>query len=118
MSLLDRWNVEVLLYLEEAVVDKDGNIHTQPSKTPIPLKVWIAPLSQSGTSARRAEQDNEGFETEQVLRMRLRRQDHGLHIGAQSYIEYEGQRWSIFGDRLIYRGSPRTLHHDYTLRRS
>ena len=118
MSLLDRWNTEVLVYLEEAVEDRDGNIRTRASAEPIPLKVWIAPVSQSGTSARRAEQDNEGYETEQVLRMRLLRKDHGLKIGAQSKVEFEGRVWSVFGDRTEYRGSPRTYHHDYTLRRA
>lgn len=118
MSQLDRWNAEVLVYLEEAVEDRDGNIRTRASKTPTPLKVWIAPVSQSGTSARRAEQDNEGYETEQILRMRILRKDHGLRIGAQSKVEFDGQVWSVFGDRTVYRGSSRTEHHDYTLRRS
>ncbi|OIR43204.1 hypothetical protein [Corynebacterium sp. NML120713] len=118
MSLLDQWNKEVEVYLEEAVTDRDGNIRTRPSKEPVKLKVWLAPVGQSGTSARRAEQDNEGYETEQVMRMRLRRRDHGVHIGAQSKVVFDGQTWSVFGDRVIYRGSARTKHHDYTLRRS
>lgn len=118
MSLLDRWNAEVLVYLEEAVEDRDGNIRTRAAKEPTPLKVWVAPIGQSGTSARRAEQDNEGYETEQVMRMRLLRKDHGLKIGAQSKVLLDGQVWSVFGDRTMYRGSPRTKHHDYTLRRA
>lgn len=118
MSLLDRWNAEVLVYLEEAVEDRDGNIRTRASSTPTPMKVWIAPVSQSGTSARRAEQDNEGYETEQVLRMRLLRKDMGLNIGAQSKVEIDGEVWSVFGNRTRYMGSDRTRHHDYTLRRA
>lgn len=118
MSLLDRWNTEVLVYLEEAVEDRDGNIRTRASDTPTPLKVWLAPVSQSGTSARRAEQDNEGYETEQVLRMRLLRKDMGLNIGAQSKVELDGEMWSVFGNRTKYRASNRTHHHDYTLRRA
>lgn len=118
MSQLDRWNTEVLVYLEEAVEDRDGNIRTRASKEPTPLKVWVAPVSQSGTSARRAEQDNEGYESEQVLRMRLLRKDEHLKIGAQSKVLLDGQIWSVFGDRTVYRGSSRTHHHDYTLRRA
>lgn len=118
MSLLDQWNVEVLVYLEEEVKDRDGNIRTRASDTPTPMKVWIAPIGQSGTSARRAEQDNEGYETEQVLRMRLRRKDMGIRIGAQSKVEFNGETWSVFGDLTEYRGSSRTHHHDYTLRRA
>ena len=118
MSLLDKWNAEVLVYLEEAVTDKDGNIRTRASKEPTPLKVWISPVGQSGTSARRAEQDNEGYETEQVLRMRVRRKDMGLKIGAQSKVLIDGQLWSVFGDKQYYRASRRTGHYDYSLRRS
>ena len=118
MSLLVRWNAEVLVYLEEAVEDRDGNIRTRAAKEPTPMKVWLAPVSQSGTSARRAEQDNEGYETERVLRMRLLRKDMGVKIGAQSKVEIEGEMWSVFGDRTQYRASNRTHHHDYTLRRA
>lgn len=106
------------MYLEEQVEDRDGNIRTRASSTPTRMKVWIAPLAQSGTSARRAEQDNEGYESEQVYRMRVRRQDHGVYIGAQSKIVINGQVWSVFGDKYEFRGSPRTHHQDYYLRRS
>lgn len=118
MSLLDRGNADIELYQEELVFDKDGNAHTQAAKVPTPLRVWLAPIGQSGTSARRAEQDNEGFETEKVMRMRLLRKDHGLEIGAQAKVVFEGQEWSVFGDRTKYMGSPRTAHHDYMLRRA
>lgn len=118
MSLLDRSNATVLLYPEEVVTSRDGNTFTRAAKEPIEIDVWIAPVGQSGTAARRAEQDNEGFETEKVLRMRvLRRNHHGI-IGAQSKIEWEGRKYSIFGDATVYMGSPRTAHVDYTLRRA
>lgn len=118
MSQLDRANARVKVFLEEAVEDRDGNIRTRASEEPIELDVWIAPLAQSGTSARRAEQDNEGYESEQMYRMRLLRKDMHIQIGAQSKVEWAGVMWSIFGDRLEFRGSSRTAHHDYTLRRS
>lgn len=118
MSLLDKYNAEIDLYPEEVVTDVDGNIRTRASKTPIPLKVWLSILNQSGTAARRAEQDNEGFETEQVMRMRLRRKDEYIKIGAQSKIVWEGNTWSLFGDKIPYMGSPRTKHLTYTIRRS
>lgn len=118
MSLLDRGNKDVILYPEEVVKDRDGNTRTRASKVGIPLRVWIAPVGASGTSARRAEQDNEGYETEKQRRMRLRRQDDHIHIGAQSKIEIDGQIWSVFGDVTEYLGSPRTQHKDYMLRRA
>lgn len=118
MSLLDRGNQSIVLYPEEAVVDGDGNIRTRASKTGIPIRVWLQPQGQSGTAARRAEQDSEGYESEKVLRMRLRRQDRGLQIGAQSAVEFNGQRWSVFGDEWVYQGSERTKHRVFNLRRS
>lgn len=118
MSLLDRHNAEVILYPEEAVKDMDGNIRTRASKTGIPLKVWLAVQNQSGTASRRAEQDNEGFETERVMRMRVLRKDSHIEIGAQAKVEWEGRMYSVFGDAIPYIGSPRTRHFDYTLRRA
>lgn len=118
MSLLDKGNADVLLYPEEVVTDVDGNVRTRAAKEPIPLRVWLAVQNQSGTASRRAEQDNEGFETERVMRMRVRRQDEHIEIGAQAKIEWEGKMFSVFGDAIPYIGSPRTRHMDYTLRRA
>src|SRR5699024_4583433 len=118
MSLLDRGNEDVILYQDEVGTDRDGNTSMRPSKVGIPLRVWLAPVGASGTSARRAEQDNEGYETEKHMRMRLRRRDEHIQIGAQSQVEIDGQIWSVFGDATEYLGSPRTKHKDYMLRRA
>lgn len=118
MSQLDKWNCEVILYLEEAVRDSDGNVRTRASSSGIPLRVWIAPVGQSGTAARRAEQDNEGYETEKVLRMRLLRKDYHLEVGAQSKVLLDGKMYSVFGDVTHYRANHRTAHKDFMLRRA
>lgn len=119
MSQLDNWNAEVEYFPEEVVIDMDGNTRTQPSSVGIPLKVTLQPQGQSGTAARRAEQDREGFESEEVMRMRLRRRDDNkYHIQAQSRIRWNGDWWSVFGDRKPYMGSERTRHNIYMLRRS
>jgi hypothetical protein len=116
MSLLDRGREDIIVYLEETVTDIDGNIRTRPSVTGIPAKATIQIKGQSGTSARRSEQDNEGYESEEVYRMRLPRSFPHL-IGAQSQIEWNGQRWAVFGNPQVYNGSPRTAHIDYTIKR-
>lgn len=118
MSLLDKGNINAVLYPEEVVIDRDGNTRTQASKVGIPIRAWIQPQGQSGTAARRAEQDNEGYETEQVIRLRLPRGYEKYEIGAQAKIEINGQMWSVFGDVILHLGSPRTKHKIYTLRRS
>lgn len=118
MSLLDKGNIDGILYPEEAVTDADGNVRTRAASEGIPVRLWIQPQGQSGTAARRAEQDNEGYEIEQVLRVRFARRFEHLEVGAQAKIEIEGQVWSVFGDVVKHLGSPRTRHKVYTLRRS
>ncbi|AEV52090.1 hypothetical protein [Rhodococcus phage RGL3] len=118
MSLLDRGNETVFVYLEEVVEDRDGNKRSRPGKTPIKVEnVTLQPVGQSGTSARRAEQDNEGYESEQVFRMRLPRSFKTI-IPAQSMVMWNGNRYAVFGDAKRYNGSRNTAHNDYSLRRS
>lgn len=118
MSLLDKGNQDIILFPEEVVTDRDGNTRTQASKVGIPMRAWIQPQGQSGTAARRSEQDNEGYETEKTYRMRLRRKDHHIEIGAQAKVELNGQIWTVFGDEWTYQGSSRTQHRVVLLRRS
>lgn len=121
MSLLDtgaRYQ-PVVVYPEEMVFDSDGNKRTRPSSTPINAIARFQVANQSGTSARRAEQDNEGFETEKVYRMRFPRsftKEHGI-LGAQSEIVWRGQRWALFGDATEYDSSPALNRVDYTIKR-
>ncbi|QBJ00209.1 head-to-tail stopper [Mycobacterium phage Pharaoh] len=121
MSLLDtgaRYQ-SVTVYPEEMVIDSDGNKKTQPGKVGIPALARLQVANQSGTSARRAEQDNEGYESEKVYRMRFPRsftKEHGI-LGAQSQIEWRGQRWALFGDATVYESSPALSRVDYTIKR-
>lgn len=116
MSLLDYGNEDVVVYLEEVVTDADGNTKTRPSTTGIPTKARIDPQNQSGTSSRRAEQDNEGFETEEVYSIRFPR-SFSYEIGSQSQIEWLGVRWAVFGKPRRYTRSPRTAHTSYVMKR-
>ena len=91
---------------------------SSPARTsPTRYKVWarFQVQGQSGTSARRAEQDNEGYESEKVYRIRLL--DHPQEIGAQSVLEWRGERWAMFGDVNRYISSDRTAHEIYTIKR-
>lgn len=116
MSLLDRNHPEdVIVYPEEVVTDMDGNIRTRPSAVGFPAKARMQPLGQSGTSSRRQEQDNEGFESERVYNIRFPR-DMPL-LGAQTQIEWRGVRWALFGTEVLYNNSPRTRHVTYTIKR-
>ncbi|MGW6624206.1 hypothetical protein ACWF99_23515 [Nocardia sp. NPDC055002] len=119
MSLLDSANQDVLVFLEETVTDMDGNTRTRPAKVGIPARARIQVQGQSGTSARRSEQDNEGFESEKVYKIRFPRAFDAQYgeLGAQSEIEWRGQRWAVFGDINLYTGSRNTAHTDYTIKR-
>src|SRR5690606_21415106 len=117
MSILDHGNELVRIYPEIETTDEDGNIITKPSDTAIEVKVLLQVQPASGTSARRAEQDNEGFESEMNYRMRMPRSFKQI-LGAQSRVEWKGQYWAINGDAQIYNGSRRTAHVDYTIRRT
>lgn len=121
MSLLDSGAKyeECLVYLEEVSRDRDGNTRTQPSETGVPAKARFDILGQSGTSSRRQEQDNEGFETEKVYSIRFSRESERRlgPIGAQSRLEWRGEQWHIFGDVNRYTRSRRTSHTTYTVKR-
>ena len=117
MSLLDRGTEDILVFMEEVVADEDGNIRTRPSKTGVPARARIQVLGQSGTSSRRQEQDNEGYETERVYSIRLSSDWPYGEIGAQARISWRGEYWAIFGPPNRYNSSPRTSHITYTIKR-
>lgn len=116
MSLLDKFNENIIVFPETVVTDPDGNPYTKPSDVGVPVRAMIQLRAQSGTSARRSEQDNEGFETESAYRMRL---PLGFPVlGAQARVEWRGEYWSVIGDVQMFMGSRRTAHNDYTIRRT
>jgi hypothetical protein len=121
MSLLDwKTNETVTVYPQEEYVDSDGNINLRASAIGITVPAEVQPARQSGTSARRSEQDNEGYETEETYRVRFPRSvDAQLgRLGPQSQLDWEGHRWYFVGFPTKYNGSVRTRHRDYQIRRS
>jgi hypothetical protein len=117
MSLLDTGREIVTIYQEIETTDSDGNTITKAGPTGVETIAAVQLAAQSGTSARRAEQDNEGFESEQVYRLRLPR-SFTMVIGAQAQVEWLGVRWSIIGKPRRYNGSNTTAHTDYIIRRN
>lgn len=120
MSLLDRCDgfEAVTVYPEEVYFDADQNQMTRASSTGIHAEARWQIQGQSGTSSRRAEQQEEGFETERVYTIRFPR---GFPIlGAQSKVKRDatGEVFSLFGDAQYYNGSRRTSHVVYTVRRA
>lgn len=128
MSLLDnsRQYEPCVVYPEETYLDDDGNKMTRCSDTGIPTPARFQYQGQSGTSSRRGEQQEEGFESERVYEIRFPRkfvQAHG-ELGMQSQIGWsvdsQGReaRWAIFGDAQRHNSSSRTRRLLYTIRRS
>jgi hypothetical protein len=117
VSLLDRGSEIVTVYQEIMTTDRDGNIITKAGTEGVTTSASIQLLAQSGTSSRRSEQDNEGFETESVYRMRLPRQFPFI-LGAQARVQWRDQWWSVIGDARIYSNSRSTAHVEYVIRRT
>lgn len=118
MSLLDKGRETVILYNEETYVDPDGNPSRRASSTPVVINNCVVQLlAQSGTSARRTEDNNEGFDSEQVYRLRPPRSFTTI-IGMMAKVEWQGITWSVFGKARRYNGSSRTAHIDYLIRKN
>ena len=125
MSRMNAWNEEVLVFPETTWTSADGNPMTgvEDDAVGIPAKALIQVTAASGTSARRAEQDNEGFESEQNYALRFPRFEEAnlaayLPLGPQSQIEWNGERWHQTGFPNGYNGSRRTRRHWYSIRRA
>lgn len=120
MSLLDKAQQTVTVFPQEYFEDDLGNTLFRASSVGYVAKAEIQAARQSGTSARRAEQDNEGYETEETFRLRFTRAHDRTHerLGQGAQIEWEGKRWTVIGFPTPYSGSPRTAHLDYMIRRN
>ena len=117
MTLLDQGREVVTVYQEVVTTDVDGNVLTKAGDVGVTTRACVQEAAQSGTSARRAEQDEEGYTTEKVLRLRLPR-SFPFVLGAQAQVEWNDIRYAVMGDAKVYNGSDRTAHKDYTLRRT
>lgn len=120
MSQLDVMNVEVVVFPQVETPSRHGNPTTKASETGIPTPARIQVASSSGTSARRAEQDNEGFESEVFYRIRFPKSFDSTNgiLGMQSKIRWEDKDYGIFGVPQRYMGSSRTAHIEYLMQRS
>lgn len=103
------------VYLEEVGADIDGNIKTKPSLTGTPATARFQIQTESGTSRRRSEEDNEGFESETIYMIRFP-SSFPYTLGKQSQIVWNGRRWAVFGDPFLYNSSRRTSHQVYTIK--
>jgi hypothetical protein len=118
MSLLDRGPHTVRVFPAEPFTDEDGNTIYRTSSTPYTINDCVVQVAlQSGTSFRRAEQDDIGYETEDNYRLRPPRYFEG-ELSSNDVVEWQGERFHVFGNVKRYTHSRRTGHQDYILRRS
>lgn len=103
MSLLNRGTEQVTVFAEVAKTDSDGNTITKPGTVGVAARAVVQPLSSTET--------DEGSSSK--YRLRLVGYD-GL-LGAQSAVEWNGKRYAIDGDPMVYNGSRRTAHVDYVM---
>lgn len=118
MSLLDKGRETVVIHHAEAWTSPDGNPMYRATGEVETLDQCVVQLAaQSGTSARRAEQDEEGYDTEEVYRFRPPR-SYTRVIHFESKVEWDGKLFSVIGHKRPFNGSDNTAHVDYTLRRT
>ena len=108
MSLLNRGTetIKVFQEIQNPEVDSDGNKRIRAALIGTLVRAVVQPISST-------ENADGGFNTE--TRYRLRLINYPNILGAQSQIEWRGQRYAIDGDPLIYNGSRRTAHVDYVM---
>jgi hypothetical protein len=108
VSLLTRGTelVKVFQEVQEPVIDSDGNKFTRASKVGTLVRAVVQPISST-------ENADGGFNTDSRYRPRLI--NYPGILGAQSQIEWNGKRYSVEGDAMIYNGSARTRHVDYVI---
>jgi hypothetical protein len=111
VSLLNRGTetVKVFQEIQTPEIDSDGNKRTRAARIGTLVRAVVQPISSSEST------EGGGFNTE--TRYRLRLINYPNILGAQSQIEWNGKRFSIVGDAMIYNGSTRTAHIDYVMAR-
>lgn len=106
MSLLNRGTDQVIVYPEVVVTDSDGNKITKPGSTGVVCRAVVQPLQPPMASS---------VAEDPASRYRLRLVGYTDLLGAQSAVEWGGKRYAILGDPLVYNGSRRTAHVEYTM---
>lgn len=112
MSLLDHGTQTVTVFPEIITTTRDGNTVRKASEHgTIVKRAVVQPIAAPTDEQSSGAQLGTG-----KYRLRLPR-SFTESLGAQSVIEWRGDRYSIVGDPIVYSGSARTRHTDYTIER-
>ena len=113
MSLLDRGPEPVTVYPAVVAVDWEGNTLVRAGTTPVRVRATVQPIAAS-----RDDMDATGYRTDQMYRLRFPRgvDVPGMAEGAR--VVWRGSTYSVVGPPLIYSGSSRTAHTDWTIRKT
>jgi hypothetical protein len=106
VSLLTRGTETVSVFAEVTTTDSDGNKITKPGTVGVVCRAVVQPLSSTET--------DQG--TTSKYRLRLVGWQ-GAPLGARSAVEWQGRRYAIDGEPMIYNGSRRTAHVEYVMTR-
>lgn len=107
MSLLNQGTHTVTVFAEVATTDADGNTITKPGTSGVVSRARIQPLSSI--------EDANGTTTTYSLRLVGWK---GAPLGVRSAIEWNGKRYAIDGEPLVYSSSHRTAHVEYVMVRN
>lgn len=117
MTLLATGNTVVTVFPEELITDSDGNKFTRPSAVGIVCKASVQPSLGPGSLGNREKDSDGGYYSISRYRLRLIGWQGG-ELGAQSQVEWNGKRYSIEGEPIVYGGSRRTARTEYLMVRS
>lgn len=104
MSLLNQGTHTVTVFAEVTTTDEDGSRVTKPGTAGVNCRARIQPLSST--------EDGDGTLSKYQLRLIGWKSDP---LGPRSSIEWEGKRYAIDGEPLVYNSSRRTAHVEYTM---
>lgn len=110
MTLLNQGNEHVIVFPEETYTSDDGQELTRASTTGVPCRAAISP------AGRPTEGRDDGYTGRTQYRLRL--VGYPGELGAQSQIEWRGQRYSVDGKPMRFNRSPATAHTSYLIVRS
>lgn len=92
------------MFAQVSTEDADGNTVTKPGTVGVICRAVVQPAGN---------QERESPDGTTTSRYRLRLIGYPDLLGSRSAIEWQGRRYAIDGEPIIFNGSPRTAHVDY-----
>jgi hypothetical protein len=107
--------VPVTFFPQVVFTDPDGNSITQASKTGVPGFARFQAITFISTGSKSQANISGGFNTQKIYGMRTA--PDSPFLGAQSQVEWNGEKYALSGEANVYAGTARTAHNVYFVRK-